>query len=265
VEVKPIAWFHTRKKNPYEAARQSSAEVSDEVGEIRFEGGQQFEQALQGLEGFSHLWLIYQFHQNSNWKPMVLPPRGSEKKIGVLATRSPYRPNSLGLSCVELIERKGLILSVQNFDLLDQTPIFDVKPYIAYADSFPEAKMGWLEGIETQEWQIDFSSQAEAEIQFLKDKGLSELFNFLIQQLSFDPLNSRKKRVQSVSEQKAILAYRTWRIHFTTQSSLTSERSLRIDQIFSGYSLQELADASDPYQDKDLHRNFMSWKKRSEI
>ncbi len=266
--LKPIAIFHTRKKNSYEAARQSSVDISDEIGELHFASGQQFEQALQGIEGFSHLWLIYGFHHNSNWKPMVLPPRGSDKKIGVFATRAPYRPNFLGLSCVQFVERKDLVLSIRSFDLLDLTPVFDIKPYVAYADSFPEAKMGWLEGIEGQSWNLEFSAQAHCEIEFLESAGLTQIRNFLQQQLSFEPFNRQKKRLLIRSDDEAILAYRTWRIHFRKPTEKNSEKNseknteqnLEILSVFSGYSENELQDPQDTYSDKALHRSFVQWK-----
>ncbi|MEZ0391566.1 MAG: tRNA (N6-threonylcarbamoyladenosine(37)-N6)-methyltransferase TrmO [Pseudobdellovibrionaceae bacterium] len=253
MEIKPIAFFKTRKKQSYEAARQGSCDTSDEIGELHFLSQQQFDQALEGIEGFSHLWLIYQFHQNTNWKPKVLPPRGSDKKVGVFATRSPYRPNGLGLSCVELVERSGLILKVKNFDLLDETPIFDVKPYLSYADSFPSARMGWLEAIEKQKFEVKFSDAAKEQLEFLKSQGLLELENFLVQQLSFEPLNSKKKRVQILSDQEAVLAYRTWRAQFQIQ-----ETQIEIQNLFSGYSQQDLNQLEDTYQDKALHRLFQS-------
>ncbi len=261
VEIKPIAFFRTRKKHSYEAARQGAIDVSDEIGEIHFESRQNFEQALDGIEGFSHLWLLYQFHQNPNWKPKVMPPRGRTEKIGVFASRSPHRPNALGLSCVELIERDGLILRVQNFDLLNETPIFDIKPYIPYADSFPEARMGWLENLEKEKFEVQFSASAQLQLEFLKSLGLQELRNFILQQLQFDPLNSKKKRVHELSSAQdeqgpatnAVLAYRTWRAQFSVLA-----QNITVQDIFSGYASADLAPgAPDPYNDKDIHRQFL--------
>jgi len=253
VELQVVAYFRTRKTQSYEAARQGTEEVSDEIGEIHFLPGHQFEQALEGVEKFSHLWLIYQFHRNSNWKPKVLPPRGSPQKIGVFATRSPYRPNALGISCVEVVGRKGLVVQVKNFDLLNETPIFDIKPYIAYADSFPEARLGWLEGIEEERFEIEFSPRAKSQISFLTQSGLPELKNFLLQQLSFDPTNSKKKRVEMLSERHGTLAYRTWRVKFEI-----FDKVIEIKSIYSGYTESEIKSPDDPYQDKSLHQSFLS-------
>ncbi|MGZ5280458.1 MAG: tRNA (N6-threonylcarbamoyladenosine(37)-N6)-methyltransferase TrmO [Pseudobdellovibrionaceae bacterium] len=253
MEITPIAYFRTRKKHSYEAARQGAIDVSDEEGEIQFESKKNFEQALDGIEGFSHLWVMYQFHQNPNWKPKVMPPRGSSEKIGVFATRSPHRPNALGLSCVELVERDGLILRVKNFDLLDGTPIFDIKPYIPYADSIPEAKIGWLQNIEEAKFTVQFSEMAQAQIDFLKQHQVHELTNFLLQQLQFDPLNTKKKRLKILSKTEGTLAYRTWRAQFTVQ-----DQGIQILKIFSGYSTDDLSNAgADTYQDKDIHRAFL--------
>ena len=107
-------------------------------------------EALRGLEGFSHLWLIWQFHQaqREEWSPTVRPPRlGGNVRMGVFATRSPFRPNALGLSCVKLLAvedgPEGLMLKVGGADLMDGTPSFDIKPYIPYADCKPEATCGF--------------------------------------------------------------------------------------------------------------------------
>lgn len=251
MEIKPIAIFRCHKKNPSEAARQGSIDLDPELGEIQFFKGQQFEQALEDLQGFSHLWLIYHFHKNESWSPKVLPPRGSSNKKGVFATRSPYRPNALGLSCVELVEQKGLSLFVRGFDLLDETPLFDIKPYLPYSDSFPDAQIGWLENIETQRYQISFSPQVSKALAWLESQGLDQLRNFLIQQLQFEPLNKQKKRV-SLSENGGSIAYRTWRASFRILN-----QSIEIQSIQSGYRPEELASQDDPYQDKDLHRRFM--------
>ncbi|MBE6977462.1 MAG: tRNA (N6-threonylcarbamoyladenosine(37)-N6)-methyltransferase TrmO [Ruminococcaceae bacterium] len=109
--------------------------------------------ALRGIEGFSHLWIIWQFSEavRSDWSPTVRPPRlGGNTRMGVFATRSPFRPNNLGLSCVKLLgveetEEFGTVLHVGGADLMDRTPIFDIKPYIPYADCHPEAAGGFTD------------------------------------------------------------------------------------------------------------------------
>ena len=119
-------------------------------GRVVFEPEFRNPEALRGIEGFSHLWLIWQFSENlrQDWSPTVRPPRlGGNTRMGVFATRSPFRPNALGLSCVRLLgleeTGEGTVLRVGGADLMDGTPIFDVKPYIPYADAHPEALSGF--------------------------------------------------------------------------------------------------------------------------
>ena len=132
--------------------RQSSL-VEELESTIVFEPAFRNADALRGIEGFSHLWIIWQFSEavRQDWSPTVRPPRlGGNTRMGVFATRSPFRPNNLGLSCVRLIEvvaseTEGSVLRVAGADLMDGTPIFDIKPYIPYSDSFPEATGGFTD------------------------------------------------------------------------------------------------------------------------
>ncbi len=105
---------------------------------------------IQDLSGFDRLWLIFAFHLSEGWKNSVKPPRGGPKR-GVLATRSPHRPNSIGLSAVELIKIEGRTLHLRGIDLLDGTPVLDIKPYVPYADAFPDAKAGWIDELDEKQ------------------------------------------------------------------------------------------------------------------
>lgn len=107
--------------------------------------GMNFEQSVQDLAGFEYIWVIAWLHLNEDWKPTVIPPRGPRTRRGLFATRSPHRPNPIAISALRLIKVEGLKLHVRGIDLLDGTPVLDIKPYVPYADAFPEAKQGWLE------------------------------------------------------------------------------------------------------------------------
>lgn len=107
-------------------------------------------QALKDLAGFERIWLIFSFHLSKGWKSAVKPPRGGPKR-GVLATRAPHRPNSIGLSAVELIGIEGRSLHLRGVDLLDGTPVLDIKPYVPYADAFPDARSGWIDELDDQQ------------------------------------------------------------------------------------------------------------------
>ncbi|GEM_PF-247069 len=106
------------------------------------------ETLLRDLAGFERIWLIFVFHESQGWAPLVQPPRGPRGKRGVLATRSPHRPNAIGLSCVELVAVEGRTLRLRGVDLLDGTPVLDLKPYVPYADAFPEARAGWIDQVD---------------------------------------------------------------------------------------------------------------------
>ena len=251
-KIKPLGYFRSPFKNFLEAPRQPTHEVPDSLIELLPQ--QQYETALKDLEGFDRIWVIFPFHLKNQWRPLVMPPRGSLEKRGVFATRSPLRPNHLGLSCLELIKIEDLKIFVRGSDLLDGTPIFDIKPYLPYIDSFPESKTGWLEGIESQRYEVSWSPTALKSMQWLLERGL-HLDPIVKNQLEFDPTNAEKKRVRpSQDNEQWIYAYRTWRIIFKVDSVAQKIICLKIS---SGYSLDELLDPSDQYKDKSLHQEFM--------
>ncbi len=154
MEMHPIAHMRSDFPTKFGIPRQSGL-VEELRSVIVFEPEYRSEDALRGIEDFSHLWLIWQFSQavREGWSPTVRPPRlGGNTRMGVFATRSPFRPNNLGLSCVRLLEVKhtqqyGTVLIVGGADLLDGTPIFDIKPYIPYSDSRPEAAGGFTDRV----------------------------------------------------------------------------------------------------------------------
>ena len=115
--------------------------------EILLYAGCDYEMALEGIEEFDYIWVISWLHLNTGWKPKVIPPRGPKVSRGVFATRAPHRPNSIGLSALRLMGVEGRVLKVRGIDLLDGTPVLDIKPYVPYADAFPGAHAGWLDTI----------------------------------------------------------------------------------------------------------------------
>ena len=161
-EMKIIARIRTPFKTKFGIPRQSG--VAAEVkGEIVFEPDYRETEAVRGLEGFSHIWLIWCFTEavSDKWSPTVRPPRlGGNVRMGVFATRSPFRPNPIGLSSVKL-ERieytadRGPVLHVRGTDLMDGTPIFDIKPYVAYADSHPAASGGFTDTAEFKKLRVE--------------------------------------------------------------------------------------------------------------
>ena len=151
MEIEPIAHIRTDFKEKFGIPRQSGY-VEGCIGKVVFEPKYRNPDALRGLEGFSHIWLIFDFSENhrEGWDPMVRPPRlGGNTKVGVFASRSPFRPNSLGLSSVKLVSiedtDEGPVLTVEGADMLDGTPIYDIKPYIRRSDSHPDAVSGFAD------------------------------------------------------------------------------------------------------------------------
>lgn len=151
ITLKVIAYIHTDFPTKFGIPRQSG--LADTKAEILFEPDYRSPEACRGLEEFSHLWLIWGFSENvrEKWSPTVRPPRlGGNQRVGVFASRSPFRPNPLGLSCVALerIEKRegaGIVLHIRGADLMDGTPIYDIKPYLPYADCHAKASGSFAE------------------------------------------------------------------------------------------------------------------------
>ena len=160
--VDVIAHIRTDLPEKFGVPRQSGL-VPQLRGTIVFEPAYRNPDALRGLEGFSHLWLIFQFHRavRESWSPTVRPPRlGGNRRMGVFATRSPFRPNAIGLSCVKLEgvrqdEQLGTVIEVSGADLVDGTPILDIKPYLPYADCRVDATGGFTDPLDGQTLQVN--------------------------------------------------------------------------------------------------------------
>ena len=179
LEMEVIARIHTDLPEKFGVPRQSGL-VEGLRGEIVFEPAFRNPDALRGLEGFSHIWLIWQFDRavRQGWSPTVRPPRlGGNTRLGVFATRSPFRPNAIGLSSVRLQavrqdRRLGPVLEVSGADLVDGTPILDIKPYLAYADSHPEATGGFTDPLEQALLQVTFPQPLLEQIPLARQEGL---------------------------------------------------------------------------------------------
>ena len=210
-----------------------------------------YEQALEDLAGFERIWILFVFDRNHSWKPKVLPPYGIDRKVGLFASRSPYRPNPIGLSAVELVKIEGVKLHIRNFDLLDGTPVLDIKPYIPEADSFPSSRAGWRDQVPPVP-ELVFAPGVSEELSRLLVCGGPDLADVARIQLTLQSGNPERQRLSGVPGEEQILAYRTWRIAFVRE-----EKKVTVKKIFSGYTPQELASQEDPYNDKAVHRSFV--------
>lgn len=162
--MNPIAHIYTDFKTKFGLPRQSGL-VKEITGKIVFDKQYSIAEAFKGLEDFSHIWLLWEFSQakKETWRPTVRPPLlGGNKRMGVFATRSPFRPNSIGLSCVKLEKidydnELGTVLYVSGCDLMNGTPIYDIKPYLPYCDSVPDAVGGFTETLGERKLQVNIS------------------------------------------------------------------------------------------------------------
>jgi tRNA-Thr(GGU) m(6)t(6)A37 methyltransferase TsaA len=258
----PIGVILTPWNTKYDAPRQprtdgeSKTFIRREAGDaiIRLKPRRNYEQALQDLEGFDRLWTLFAFHRNRaangeyHWKPKVLPPRGRTKR-GVFATRAPYRPNAIGMSVLSIKAIRGLEILVGDCDILDGSPVLDIKPYIPSYDSFPISRVGWLE-----EWTEDTTPAFEcvvlpqAEEAFRAAQSEHPTFEqTLFQTLANDPFPHPYRRIKRLlppgrveeateradnagfHAERYEYAYRLWRIEYETQ---TAERRVVIDKIY---------------------------------
>lgn len=177
--MKIIAHIRSPFPEKFGVPRQSGL-VDSLQAQIVFEEEYRNADAVRGLDGFSHIWLIWQFSRavRDGWSPTVRPPRlGGNERMGVFATRSPFRPNEIGLSSVKLerieIDPKlGPVLHVSGADLMDGTPIFDIKPYLSYCDSHPDAMGGWTTEADSRLLQVDFPAELLEKVSMAQRDGL---------------------------------------------------------------------------------------------
>ncbi|MBR5451986.1 MAG: tRNA (N6-threonylcarbamoyladenosine(37)-N6)-methyltransferase TrmO [Clostridia bacterium] len=182
-ELKVIAKIHTDFPTKFGIPRQSGLE-NKLLAEIVFEPEYRNDEALRGIDGFSHLWLIWNFSlaERDNWSPTVRPPRlGGNKRMGVFATRSPFRPNPIGLSSVKFEGLKktkdGTVIIVSGADLMDGTPIYDIKPYLAFTDSHPDASGGFADKEFGYKLEVKFPQELLEKIAEDKREGLLNLLS----------------------------------------------------------------------------------------
>jgi len=172
--------------------------IQDGVGELHLQAPYNQPEAVRGLEDFSHLWLLFVFHQTmaGGWRPTVRPPRlGGNARMGVFATRSTFRPNPIGMSLVELkgirLEKQQVILQLGSLDLVDGTPVVDIKPYLPFAEAVPDARAGFAPTAPAADMPVRFSAQAQQQLQ--QQSRYPELARFIREVLAQDPRPAYRK------------------------------------------------------------------------
>lgn len=214
--LRPIGYLRSQAERKYQLPPQPSEDRQIE-GVVELLQGQNYEVALRDLEGFSRIWLVWWFHKNDNWRPTTLPPRGRTGRVGTFASRSPYRPNPIAMSNVSLLEIQQNRLYIGAHDLLDDTPIIDIKPYIPEFDAFPNEECGWygemVESSSTPSYRVRFSDGANGVLE-----SQEQLREKLKLTLSLDPHPHRTRRIVPY-EDGFRMACGDWRIYFRIQDS----------------------------------------------
>jgi tRNA-Thr(GGU) m(6)t(6)A37 methyltransferase TsaA len=248
LRLEPIGVVHSPFRERREAPRQPAA-ARDVRGTIELFPGRGFEYAVEDLESFSHLWVLFWFHLNEGWRPKVLPPR-SKTRRGVFATRAPYRPNPIGLSVVKLESVEGLRLEVSGIDILDQSPVLDLKPYVAYTDSLSDTTSGWLEDRDPIEpYQVEFAELAAEELRFLEQGFGVSLREAIVKVLELGPEQHPYRRIKQEGDE-LVLAVKDWRARFRVDG-----RRIVVLGLVSGYRPKQLALDESP--GLDPHRAFV--------
>ena len=254
-EFRPIGVFRGTAARKYDAPRQGAFDGGRE-GIVELVPGENFETALRGLDGFERAWLLFVFNRNAGaWRPTTRPPVDIPglRRVGLLASRAPYRPNPIGLSCVRIVRIEGRHLHVAEADLLDGTPVLDIKPYLPAADAFPDAGAGWAAGAGGEPWPVlETPLFREQAARILAWQG-PDLAATARMQLAIDPFDATRRRVRHTDE-GGTLSLRMFRIDFAADESA---RTVTLTRIRSGYTAAELDEPADPHADKDLHRRFV--------
>jgi tRNA-Thr(GGU) m(6)t(6)A37 methyltransferase TsaA len=249
----PIGVVHSPFKDRLSAPRQPRSGASAD-GTLELFKASGIEYALLDLDTFRFIWVLFWFHHNVGFKPKVQPPRSAEKR-GVFATRAPYRPNPIGLSAVELLGIEGRVLHVRNLDMLDGTPILDLKPYVPYTDSLPDAGSGWLDDAAAPpdplaRYPVQFAPPALVQLEFLEARGASPRAG-VEEVLALGPQPHPYRRIKANGD-AFVLAYKAWRLDFEVDG-----HSITVHGIRSGYRPSALC-GPEASPELTLHREYVA-------
>ncbi len=260
LSLRPIGYVRTASRAKFDAPSQPKHDAS-EVNFLELLPDQQFELALQDLASFDRIWILWWFDRNTQWRPRVMPPRGPAVRRGVFATRSPHRPNPLGLTCVSLISVEGRTLKVGPLDLMDGTPIFDIKPYLRTVDAHPDSSLGWLEEIEQAAQQpppfrIELSPIADRQLAWLRENWNVDFTERAFVILERDPSPHRTRRVLQMDTNRYRIACGAWRMFFRVENDVVI-----VEEVDKGYSDETLqSHIGDEMLDRDAQIAFALWK-----
>jgi tRNA-Thr(GGU) m(6)t(6)A37 methyltransferase TsaA len=258
VTFEPIGVVRSPFREKVEAPRQARAAAETEAT-IELFPGRDFEHALEDLTCWDRIWVIFLFDRAGEWRPKVLPPR-SERRRGVFATRSPHRPNPIGMSAVKLLGVEGLTVRVREVDMIDGTPVLDLKPYVPYADAFPDAGSGWLDSTKTgpisdpvPAYTVAWTDEARAQAAWLAARAV-DLVRPVEQALALGPRPNAYRRIRerrNGERAQLELAVKDWRVAFDADGGTITVRTIR-----TGYRPRELATGTAP--ELEIPRAFVA-------
>lgn len=232
--VEPIGYVRSPFRERREAPRQPPAAAGVRAT-IELLPGRGFEDAVDDLARWDHVWVLFWFHEAEGWRPKVTPPR-SEVKRGLFATRAPHRPNPIGMSAVRLERVDGLVLHIANVDMIDGTPVLDIKPYVPYADAIPDANSGWLADDPAPPWSVAMSELADAQLAFLRDAHGIDLREPIASVLELGPQPHAYRRIKRDGPDRYRLAIKEWRARFRVDGQVVT-----VLEIGTGYRAGQLA------------------------
>lgn len=268
LSLEPIGFARTALATKVDAPRQPRA-AKGSAGRIELLPGRNFEHALEDLAGWEYLWVIFWFHLNESWRPKVLPPRSTSGRKGVFSTRSPHRPNPLGLSAVRLERIEGLTLHLLDVDLVDGTPVLDIKPYVPYTDAYPDARSGWLDDAVSpplgaagsdrrmapadplSPHDVHFDASVLERCAWIESRSGLALLERVRTTLALGPEPHPYRRIKRDGD-GFVLAVKEWRLRFRVEG-----RQVHVTALYSGYrrsQLESAVDGEDPLL--PLHREF---------
>jgi tRNA (adenine37-N6)-methyltransferase len=264
--LEPIGYVRCAAASKVQVARQPRA-AAGVPARIELLPGRNFEHALEDLARWKLIWVLFWFHQNPGWRPKVLPPRSTTGRKGVFATRAPHRPNPIGMSVVRLERVDGLTLHVRDADMLDGTPVLDLKPYVPYTDAHPGAGNGWL----TDElppradappddpvpaYAVGFAPLASQQAHWIETHTGLTIGERIRATLALGPSPHPYRRIRR-SAQGLQLSVKEWRVMFTV-----TERAVCVVQVDSGFRASQLAARGDDPTLR-LHREFLAhWPRK---
>jgi tRNA-Thr(GGU) m(6)t(6)A37 methyltransferase TsaA len=257
----PIGFLRSPLATKVQAARQPRA-AAGTPARIELLPGRNFEHALEDLAHWELIWVIFWFHLNPGWRPKVLPPRSTTGRKGVFATRSPHRPNPIGMSVVRLERVDGLILHIRDADMLDGTPVLDLKPYVAYTDAHPAAGAGWLKdaapsGTPAQPsdpvraYVVQFEALAAEQAVWIEAHTGLAIRERIQATLALGPTPHPYRRIRRVDEWMQ-LSVKEWRVRFSV-----TEGDVRVIEVYSGFRASQLA-AGAAEESLRPHREFLA-------